>query len=251
MRIDKQMMQTSQGNLQYHCSGSGSPAIVLINGGSGPIEGWMRVLPELTQLSTVMGYNRLGVGASDKPSLPQDGMAIVNMLHEMLGRLDLKPPYLLVGHSLGGLYANLYARLFPDEIAGVVFLEASTPKDITLDRHQGSFVKLLNKLLTATDTFFPHKQYDEVRFVKQTIAQIEASGRFPNVPVFVLTGGKENKMIPPEVRQERLSHQLELLALSTDSTHIAAEQSGHFPQLTEPKLVIDTIRACLERVRSV
>lgn len=248
MVIKKSEIHTSSGKLQYHISGNSKPNIVLINGGSGPIEGWMKILPEISKSSTVFSYNRLGVAGSDKPQQPQDGLTIVEQLREALQLIGLKPPFLLVGHSLGGLYANLYARQYPDEVAGVVFLESSTPGDISLDQHQGKTVKALNKLLSMFDSLSPHKKYDEVHFVKQTVEQIHALDRFPAVPVYVITGGKQNPMMPEAVRKQRLDNQLALLTLSPTSMHIPADKSGHFPQFSEPKLVIDTIKACMEQV---
>ena len=128
MKIEKYKVETSKGTLQYNISGNGKPNIVLINGGSGPIEGWMKILPEISESSSVFSYNRFGVTGSDKPKETQDGITIVNTLREALTIVGFEPPYLLVGHSLGGLYANLYARLYPNEVAGIVFLESSHPE---------------------------------------------------------------------------------------------------------------------------
>lgn len=247
--IKKAELQTSGGKLQYHISGSGELPIVLINGGSGPIEGWMNILPAITQSAPVFAYNRLGVAGSGKPKEPQDGRTIVETLREALQVAGFKPPYLLVGHSLGGLYANLFARMYPREAAGVVFLEASHPKDLILNEYQGKGVKTLNKLLAMFDFLSPHKKFDEVHFVQRTAEQIGAIDRFPDIPVYVVTGGKENRMTPEPVRRMRLEHQMELLALSNISKHMMALQSGHFPQFTEPQLVIDAIKQCAGQAR--
>ncbi|MET3293223.1 UNVERIFIED_CONTAM: pimeloyl-ACP methyl ester carboxylesterase [Brevibacillus sp. OAP136] len=248
MPIAKVNMKTSKGTIQYTTSGTGKPPIVLINGGSGPIEGWMHILPVISESSSVFAYNRFGVTGSDQPKEPQDGLTIVETLREALSIAGFEPPYVLVGHSLGGLYANLYARLYPKEVEGIVFLEASHPKDIHLDQYQGSFVKAINKLFSMFDSLNPHKKFYEVNFVKSTVAHIEKIASFPAVPVFVITGGKGNRMMPEEARLKRMDNQLDLLSLSTTSTHIIAEKSGHFPQLTEPNVVIAAIQACLEQI---
>jgi hypothetical protein len=65
----------------------------------------------------------------------------------------------------------------------------------------------------------------------------------------VITGGKENRMMPEVVRKKRMEHQLELLTLSRFSKHILAEKSGHFPQFSEPRVVIDTIKDCVEQIK--
>ncbi|CAH1191625.1 2-succinyl-6-hydroxy-2, 4-cyclohexadiene-1-carboxylate synthase [Paenibacillus auburnensis] len=249
MGIERQIVNTSKGRLQYNISGNGSPAIVLINGGSGPIEGWMRILPQLANWSSVFSYNRFGVAGSDKPQEPQDGLTIIETLREVLKIIGLEPPYVLVGHSLGGLYANLYARRYPNEIAGVVFLESSHPKDIELEAYQGKVIKRINKILSVFDSLSPYKKFNEVNFVKETVQQILTANAFPDIPVYVISGEKNNKMMPEIVRTKRLEHQLELLSLSANSKHFSAKNSGHFPQFSEPQIVINAIRECWEQMK--
>ncbi|WHX98030.1 alpha/beta hydrolase [Neobacillus sp. DY30] len=244
-------METSRGKLQYNISGNGKPNIVLINGGSGPIEGWMKIIQKISESSSVFSYNRFGVTGSDKPKEPQDGLTIVRTLREALTIAGFEPPFILVGHSLGGLYANLYARLYPNEAAGIVFLESSHPRDLSLNEYQGRTIKAINKVFTMFDSLSSHKQLNEVNFVKETVNQIYQLDDFPEIPVYVITGGQENRMMPEEVRKKRLENQLELLSLSRNSKHIVAENSGHFPQLSEPMVVIDTIRDCIKQINNL
>lgn len=208
----------------------------------------MKILPEISGWSSVFSYNRFGVTGSDKPKEPQDGITIVETLREALAIVGFEPPFLLVGHSLGGLYANLYARLYPDEVAGIVFLESSHPEDINLNEYQGKVVKALNKMLSLFDSLSAHKQFNEVHFVKRTADHIHQIDRFPEIPVYVITGGKENWMMPAEARKKRMDNQRDYLSLSACSKHIIAEKSGHFPQFSEPRVVIDTIKDCVEQI---
>lgn len=127
-------------------------------------------------------------------------------------------------------------------------MESSHPKDLALNQSQGKTVKTMNKMLSMFDSFSSHKTYNEVNFVEETVNQIHQEDTFPDIPVYVITGGKENRMIPSDVRKKRLEHQLEYLSLSSNSKHIVAEKSGHFPQLTDPQMVIETIKECVERI---
>lgn len=250
MKLTKYTMETSKGKLQYNICGNGKPNIVLINGGSGPIEGWMKVLPGISESASVFSYNRFGVSGSEKPNESQDGRTIVNTLREALTIVGFEPPFLLVGHSLGGLYANLYARLYPEEVVGVVFLESSHPNDLSLNQYQGKTVRTINKMFNLFDFLSPHKKFNEVHFVKETVNQIQQIDAFPEIPLIVLTGGKENRMMPENVRKKRLQNQLDLLTMTKNNKHIIAEKSGHFPQLSEPAVVIEAIKDCVKQIET-
>jgi len=243
--IHKKTVQTKYGNFEYSKSGEGTPAIVLINGGSGPIEGWFKVFHELAKVSTVIAYNRLGVGKSDKPSSPQHGNAIVSSLRELLREIQIQPPYIIVGHSLGGLYANLFARQYPEEAAGVILLEASHPQDLKLNQMQSPFIQKLNKILGVFDSLSKHRKWNEVEYVEETARQIEQSADFPDIPLFVISGGKKSSFTTDQVYQIRAQNQLDLVRLSTQGVQITASNSGHFPQMSEPNVVIDAIKRCL------
>jgi pimeloyl-ACP methyl ester carboxylesterase len=133
-------------------------------------------------------------------------------------------------------------------VGGIVFLESSTTKDISLNEFQGKAVKTVNRMFKVFDSLSSHKQFNEVNFVKKTVDQIQQTDTFPEIPVFVITGGQENRMRPVEIRKKRLKNQLELLSLSRNSKHIVAKKSGHFPQLSEPTIVIDSIKDCAEQL---
>ncbi|MED3757706.1 alpha/beta fold hydrolase [Peribacillus frigoritolerans] len=143
----------------------------------------MKILPAISESSSVFSYNRFGVAGSDKLKVSQDGLNIVNTLREALTSVGFESPFLLVGHSLGGLYANLYARLYPNEVAGIVFLESSTTKDISLNEYQGKAVKTINEMFKVFDSLSSHKQFNEVNFVEKTINQIHLTDTFPEKPV--------------------------------------------------------------------
>jgi pimeloyl-ACP methyl ester carboxylesterase len=85
------------------------------------------VIAEVAKESTVFAYNRPGYGKSDKPSTPRDGKTVVEELRQLLRQQGLQPPYTLVGHSLGGLYMQMYARAYPQEVQGVVLVDSIYP----------------------------------------------------------------------------------------------------------------------------
>ncbi|MNH74705.1 Soluble epoxide hydrolase [compost metagenome] len=248
--IPKNKIQTSYGTIEYAQSGEGTPSVILINGGSGPIEGWLRVFHDIADQTRVVAYNRFGVGGSDKPSAPQDGQTIVTSLRQLLQEIGVRPPYILVGHSLGGLYASLFARQYSEEIAGVVLLDSSHELDLAINQTQGPFIRGLNRLLGIFDSFSAHRKWNEVNYVEETTQQIAMAGPFPEVPLFVVSGGKKPPMMPESAFEIRQKNQLDLVSLSNQGKHIIAANSGHFPQFSEPELVKKVISECIHAARN-
>lgn len=105
--------------------------VVFENGLRGDIDGWRAVLaglaPATRQGWALFAYNRPGIGRSEPTERPRDGQHVVTELHELLRQQGLKPPFLLVGHSLGGLYQQLFARTYPTEVCGLVLVDAVYP----------------------------------------------------------------------------------------------------------------------------
>src|SRR5438093_10371852 len=118
--------------LYVHCTGSGSPTVVLVSGlaeTSVYWGGW--IAPAVAQNTTVCAYDRAGQGWSDPPASPQDGAAVATDLHNLLDHARIPGPYVLVGHSPGGAYARVFAARYPDQVAGMVFLDSQPNEALT------------------------------------------------------------------------------------------------------------------------
>jgi len=244
--------QTRNGRVSYCLSGEGSPAIVLLAGAGVTLEGWRFLYPEIETLGTVFGFNRFGLKGSDAPRRPQSGAFVVDLLRELLAQVSLAPPYLLVGHSLGGLYANLFARLHPADTAGVLLLEATHPDDhAVVGQHETLLARALSKVLALPQVVFRRNLHAELDWLSQTVREIEASGPFPLVPLTVVTGGNSppNWLLSPAAAGAKRAHQQELARLSPLGRQVVAQHSGHFPQLTQPQLVLRELRELIHRAR--
>jgi pimeloyl-ACP methyl ester carboxylesterase len=238
----KQKLDVNGATLQYIQSGTGSPTIVLVNGSGGPVEGWLKVHGALEELGTVFAYNRPGIGGSSKPAVPQTGDVVVATLRELLNTAGLAPPYLLVGHSLGGLFVNLFARQFPQEVSGVVMLDATAPEDVSvMAAHQSAFQRCIQ---WALDALLGKNAFGETEHLARTVELIQQSGPFPAVPLIVVTGGKPalSWATPAPALAARAENQRRLAALSPQGRQVMAQRSGHFPQFSEPAVVVNAIR---------
>jgi pimeloyl-ACP methyl ester carboxylesterase len=114
-------------SLNLYCSGEGSPTVVLEAGGNEPGYAWTSVQTKLAKATRACWYDRAGVGWSDPPRSPRTSATVISDLHEMLSRAGVPPPYVLVGASIGGEYARIYTSRYPQDVAGLVFVDSSHP----------------------------------------------------------------------------------------------------------------------------
>lgn len=123
-----QLVDVGGHRMHLHCTGSGSPTVILEpgQGGASSDLGW--VAPAVARDSTVCVYDRAGRGWSDPADGPQDATQIAADLHTLLERAQVPGPYVLAGHSFGGLYVQTFAANYPDQVAGLVLLDSTAPK---------------------------------------------------------------------------------------------------------------------------
>ena len=122
------LVQVGSHKLHLRCTGSGSPTVVLDAALGGSSLSWTLVQPTIAQVTHCCSYDRAGFGWSEAGPLPRTAGRIAIELHELLKRARVAPPYLLVGHSFGGLVMRLLAARHPDEIAGLVLIEPAIPE---------------------------------------------------------------------------------------------------------------------------
>src|SRR5262245_27268884 len=242
-------------------SGDGAPTVVLETGLGAESDEWSAVQRAIAPLARVCRYDRAGRGASDPAARPRSAADLVADLHTLLQGADLQPPYLLVGHSFGGLLVRLFAHRHRGLVAGVVLVDAM---------HEDQF-----------DIFgptFPPPQPDEPAALAETrefwtrgwrdprstqerldlvasCEQARAIDSLGDLPLHVLSAGTFlNQPLLPEAMRPRLQGlwdglQQRLAALSTQSTRSALTDCGHFLQREAPQQVAAVIAALVQRVR--
>ncbi|WP_138735346.1 alpha/beta fold hydrolase [Modestobacter excelsi] len=113
--------------LHLHCTGSGTPSVVLQSGLGESSANWARIAPAVAGVTRVCAYDRAGQGWSEDAPSEQDGLQAAADLHTLLDRAGEHGPYVLVGHSIGGDHAMVYASRHPEQVAGMVLLDATSP----------------------------------------------------------------------------------------------------------------------------
>ena len=200
--------------------------------------------PFVADFTRVCAYDRAGAGYSESAPVLDTAREIAGELHSLLATAGVDGPYVLVGHSLGGILVRVFADRYLDEVAGMVLV----------DTGHGDPVARFQAVLTP-------EEWEQVRDV---ILHDDDGFTLPgdldllgpdlgDIPLVVLTAGRRDASpLPPDVAQRlnqvRQDTQGELLTLSSNSTHIVAEESGHGIQMEQPDLVIKAIRQVVEEV---
>ena len=129
--------QVNGKTMHIYCTGQGSPTVVIEPGIGGDWLDWQRVQPELAKTTRVCSYDRAGLGWSESQSGPRDAVNIASQLYTLLQEAGEQSPFVLLGASAGGFYVREFRALFPDQVAGIVFSDASIPEQVSAipDRH--------------------------------------------------------------------------------------------------------------------
>ena len=120
--------------LNLVCMGMGAPTVILEAGAGDGSWAWRKVQPELAKSTRVCAYDRAGYGFSDPITRPADADNAVDDLSKLLSKAGLGDQIILVGHSVGGLYAELFAARHPDQVAGLVLVDPTGLEDFRLVR---------------------------------------------------------------------------------------------------------------------
>jgi pimeloyl-ACP methyl ester carboxylesterase len=234
-------------SLHLHCVGHGTPTVLIDNGHGADGTSWRLVLGDFGRITRACAYDRLGDGFSSGPA--PEHHSFRQMAHELqalLERAAIPGPYVLVAHSMGGIIVRLFQAEHPDEVVGMVLVDAETEASL-----QG-----LIDILTSPGT--PDEMRALMRDLGPWFEDLRASARpLGDMPLVVLSArGKEP--IPPEFKPEQeTALRLKVIAghemashLSTNSAHAIADHSGHFIQLDAPRLVVASVKQVVEAVRT-
>ncbi|TKD71238.1 alpha/beta fold hydrolase [Pseudalkalibacillus hwajinpoensis] len=218
---------------------NGKQTVVLEAGYGDYSKGWNSIVSEIASLTEVLVYDRAGLGKSEESSNPRTSLEMVKELKELLDKMSITPPYLLVGHSFGGVNARLYASIYPEDVSGLILVD-STPEDYRvrfLPTMSEEFQKAYNK------QFNVESDYDEFG---ESLNQLKKCKVRLSVPLIVLSAGKKDHYSD---ESQNLWNQLqeEILQYSSKSELLIAENSAHYIQDDEPSVVIGAIKRLLEK----
>jgi CubicO group peptidase (beta-lactamase class C family)/pimeloyl-ACP methyl ester carboxylesterase len=242
------------------CVGTGSPTAVLESGMSDPAAPWFAIESAVAPFTRVCSYDRPNAsgGASDPVPSPRTAQDVVDDLHTLLTTAHVPGPYVLVGHSFGGLINRLYASAYPEEVAGLVLVDASHEEQEA--RLEALVSPELWEAYQERMAQFPTLELElEASFAQVRETRVDAPLR--PMPLVVITAGVMDPAqlasfypagwpveVVPQVHREL---QADLAGLVPNGRQVIAERSGHYVHRTEPELVIDAIADVIEAVRDL
>ena len=259
--------------LHIHCQGQGLPALIFDSGTGGFSLEWMQVQKVLSRHTRVCSYDRAGYGWSDMGPLPRTSRRITQELRTLLGRAGVSGPYIVAGHSFGGYTAQLFARHYPQDTAGLVLIDSSHPEQVErlpapergeprTDIHRARSYLVSKPVMhpnfpdeTKTLAHWMMQRWrqvltwrEEMNGLPVSARQVRFSSPMPKVPMVVLTRGLRvwpNNDYGNEMERIWMELQDELSLLSDNSVHLIAEHSGHLIHLDQPELVINAVQTFL------
>jgi len=140
--------------LHLHCVGSGAPTVVLLNGLGETSPQWARVLPAVGRTTRVCSYDRAGQGWSEDSSNANDATTAATDLHDLLAAAGESGPFVLAGHSSGGVHALTYTHLYPSQVAGLVLLDSASPNQVDVVTTFDGEYQFMRRVLAAAPTLF-------------------------------------------------------------------------------------------------
>jgi pimeloyl-ACP methyl ester carboxylesterase len=274
-----QLIDVGGHRLHLHCTGSGTPTVVLEPGGGEMSSNLGWITPAVARNTRVCVYDRAGRGWSEPADKPQDGTRIATDLHTLLQRGNVPGPYVLAGHSFGGLYVLTFAARYPGEVAGMVLVDSTAPASAGKPRATtpGGSYDVMGRVSALVSTSarlglgrlygqidygsLPPRSRDEARARAATASSVRSTideyvqantsmeqaaslGDFADKPLVVLTAGSGNDAA-------WTAKQNHLASLSTNSAHRVVDGATHEQLVADEDAAATTTQAILDVVSSV
>ena len=271
------MVELGRHRLHIHCTGEGSPVVIFESGLGGTSLDWSRVQPAVSEFTRACSYDRAGYGWSDPGPRPRHAVRLAAELDRLLLSAGVPPPYVLVGHSFGGLTVRLLAARREQTVAGLVLVDTVHERQFQHMKAAGvhtptaptgrrfvitnpgivpeglpDSVKPLAQRLAAMPKAV-RALYGELEWMRTSARQVGSIRRVPDAPVIVLSRGPrpgDASLETARLDGAWLDLQHRLAGSMSNSAIQVVDDSGHHIHLDRPEQVVAAIRTLVGAVRS-
>ena len=271
------MVELGSHRLHIHCTGEGSPSVIFESGLGGTSLDWSRVQPPVSEFTRTCSYDRAGYGWSEPGPRPRHAVRLAAELDRLLLYARVPPPYVLVGHSFGGLAIRIFAARREQAVAGLVLVDAVHERQFQHMKAAGvrtptaptgrrfvivnpgivpeglpESVKPLAQRLAAMPKAV-RALYGELQWMRASARQVGSIPRVPDAPVIVLSRGPRSGdacMETVRLDEAWLDLQHHLAASMNNGVLQIVDDSGHHIHLDRPEQIVAAIRALVEAVRN-
>jgi pimeloyl-ACP methyl ester carboxylesterase len=241
-RVER-MIEVGGHQIALTCQGEGGPTVMVEMGAGQTSSNWLPLLERMAQDRLACVYERAGVGTSEPgpDAGPRTATSVSADLEGLLAAASIPTPIVLVSHSIGGMYAQLFAARYPEQVAGLVFIDPRTAayqagyRAVLTDAERAADVADLASLPSSD----PMTQ--EILGADGSAAEVAAAGPVPDVPLVVLTAGIRNEgQSDADVALWRESH-AQLAAQSSTGTSEVVDDADHEIWRSDAPLVAETV----------
>lgn len=253
---EEKMVDLEKFKLYSIVKGEGSPAVVFENAMGGSANFWDPIQDELSGLARVIAYDRAGNGKSEMSPYARTNSQMAKELHMLLAKLEVAPPYILVGSSYGAFIVRTFAHIYPEDVSGMVLVDP-VHEDLLPEMQKSRTEEDWKEYIGVMDQMAdqapegPRKEWLQFLSNSDSVRGIEFPG---DIPIYILTStrfsDREKQMM---YREEDIKKKYELhkkwLNGKQNIKHITTDKSGHNIAYREPELIIDSVIEILERLK--
>ena len=230
-------------SLNLLIGGQGSPAVIFEGGMGAGIASWSTVQKDVATFAQTVSYDRAGLSQSEPGPKPRSAKTIATELNAALQKAGVKPPYVLVAHSLGGVYVRVFADMYPKDVIGMVLVD---PSQEAFNDWTKSNLRELRKEEEGRIAKASEGVRGEWESLETSYSQARSAKVAPGIQVILISATQDEGM-PAEARKMWIQKHKEWIATVLGGKHIITEKSGHLVQAQEPALVIDAIRQIVKK----
>ena len=239
--------------LHINETGRGQPTVIIETGLGSGLDSYDTLQTEISKVTRVLSYDRSGLGESSKSPNSRTLPNYINELKLLLEKENILPPYILVGHSLGGLIIRYYTHQFPEEVVGLVFIDCIHEDWFEYFRttHSKEEVDLFNGTLDHyrnQSEGVVKEEWEQFEYNMEIIRGIEIPQNIPTRIITATQYGKDQQNLGyhPEDMKVWAKMQARIINNVKDAKQIITDISGHSIQFSEPELIINAVKELIE-----